>query len=185
MKLIRQLILMLLCSATIFPSLSAPQRPSNDDDIVGNIRFKPIVVYAKGIDQKKYWRLVKSVKKVYPLAKLAQEKLREMEDHLATLPSKSAKKAHVRMVYKQIKEEYTPVLKKMTMTDGRVLIRLIDRETEYTAYGVLDEFKGGLTATFWQGVGRVFGHNLKDEYGSNAEDRMIEMIIQYYEAGLI
>ncbi len=159
--------------------------PKVEEDVVGNITFKPIFVYAKGIDQRRYWRLVKSVKKVYPLAKVAQEKLRGMEDHLATLSSRSEKKAYVRSVYKQIKEEYTPVLMKMNMTDGRVLIRLIDRETDYTAYEVLDEFKGGITATFWQGVGKLFGQNLKDEYGSSKEDRMIEMIIRYYEAGLI
>ncbi|MFI3289410.1 MAG: DUF4294 domain-containing protein [Rikenellaceae bacterium] len=185
MKLIHQLILILLCSATIFPSLGASSHALTDDDVVGNIRFKPIVVYAKGIDQRKYWRLVRAVKRVYPLAKTAQEKLRDMEDHIETLSKKSEKRAYVRLVYDQIKAEYTPVLKKMTITDGRVLIRLIDRETDYTAYGILDEFKGGLTATFWQGVGRIFGHNLKDEYGTNDEDRMIEMIIQYYEAGLI
>lgn len=125
------------------------------------------------------------MKRVYPLAKVAQEKLREMEDHLDSLSSKKEQKAYVRSVYKEIKEEYTPILLKMTMTDGRVLIRLIDRETDYTAYEVLDEFKGGFTAAFWQGVGRLFGQNLKDEYGKSKEDRMIEMIIRYYEAGLL
>lgn len=184
MKLIMQLILTILCSVTYFSSLGVPVYSKVEDEVVGNITFKPIVVYAKGIDQRRYWRLVKSVKRVYPLAKIAQERLREMEEHLATL-SKSEQKAYVRSVYKDIKEEYTPVLKKMTMTDGRVLIRLIDRETDYTAYEVIDEFKGGLTASFWQGIGRLFGQNLKDEYGSSKEDRMIEMIIRYYEAGLI
>ncbi len=185
MKQMRQLILMILSSVMLFSSQNGFSRPKIEEDVVGNVTLKPIVVYARGIDQRKYWRLVKAVKKVYPLAKVAQEKLRDMEEHLGTISSKSEQKAYVRSVYKEIKEEYTPVLLKMTMTDGRVLIRLIDRETDYTAYEVLDEFKGGLTARFWQGVGRLFGHNLKDEYGSNAEDRMIEMIIRYYEAGLI
>ncbi len=185
MKLIWQLILLTICSTTTFSSLAIPAHDVTEEEVFGNYRLKPIVVYAKGIDKRRYWRLIKSVKKVYPLAKVAQEKLRNMEDHLATLSTKKEQRAYVQSIYKEIKEEYTPVLKKMTMTDGRVLIRLIDRETDYTAYGVIDEFKGKFTAAFWQGIGKLFGQNLKDEYGKSKEDQMIEMIIKYYEAGLI
>ena len=88
-------------------------------------------------------------------------------------------------VYNQIKEEYTPVLKHMTRTQGKVLLKLIDRETEYTAYEVLKEFRGGFVAGFWQGVSRIFGQNLKSEYDKQNEDRMIEQIVIYYEAGLL
>ena len=73
----------------------------------------------------------------------------------------------------------------MTRTEGRVLLKLIDRETEYTAYEVLREFRGGLVAGFWQSVSRIFGQNLKSEYDAEGEDRMIEQIIIYYEAGLL
>ncbi len=182
MKIFIPLILALLCSiSTIEPTFA---RQSNDEELP-NIDLKPVFVFTRGIDRRRFWRLVRSVKRVYPLAKTAQEKMRGMESHLDSLDSRRDRKAYIRTIYKEIKEEYTPVLLKMSYTDGRVLIRLIDRETEYTAYEVLDEFKGGFSASFWQGVSRLFGHNLKDEYGSNIEDQMIEKIIRYYEAGLL
>ena len=109
----------------------------------------------------------------------------EMEAELTRLPTKKAQKAYIRDVYAQIKEEYSPVLKKMTRTQGRVLLKLIDRETEYTAYQILREFRGGFVAGFWQGVSRIFGQNLKSQYDKEGEDRMIEQIVIYYEAGLL
>lgn len=94
-------------------------------------------------------------------------------------------KAYIKGVYNEIKEEYTPVLKRMTRTQGKVLLKLIDRETEYTAYEVLREFRGGFIAGFWQGVSKIFGQNLKAEYDREGEDRIIEQIVLYYEAGLL
>lgn len=145
----------------------------------------PIIVFKNGVDRRRYARLIRAVKRVYPLAKVARDKFDGMERHLETLSTKKERKEYTRSIYNEIKEEYTPILMKMTYTDGRVLIRLIDRETDYTAYEVLDEFRGGFIASLWQGVGRIFGHNLKDEYGTNKEDEMIERIIKYYEAGLL
>ncbi|MFI3306423.1 MAG: DUF4294 domain-containing protein [Rikenellaceae bacterium] len=161
----------------------SPPPPPSDEPI--EVRMKPIIVFERGIDRRRYWRLVNSVKRVYPLAKVAREKIAKMEEQLDSIGQKRDQRELVRSIYKEIKAEYTPVLLKMSMTDGRVLIRLIDRETDYTAYEVLDEFKGGFTASMWQGVSRLFGHNLKSEYGSSAEDKMIEKIIRYYEAGLL
>lgn len=186
MKPSRPLIILLLASIFSFEGVFAHSSPVVEvEQQIYHIKLKPVFVFASGVDRRRWWRLIRSVKRVYPLAKVAQEKMRGMEEHLATLESKKEQKAYIREVYQEIKAEYTPVLLKMTYTDGRVLIRLIDRETEYTAYEVLDEFKGGLTASLWQGVGRLFGHNLKDEYGSNIEDQTIEKIIRYYEAGLL
>ncbi len=87
----------------------------------------------------------------------------------AACRQKKEQKAYIKQVYNEIKEEYTPVLKHMTRTQGRVLLKLIDRETEYTAYEVLKEFRGGFVAGFWQGVSRVFGQNLKSEYDREGE----------------
>ena len=70
-------------------------------------------------------------------------------------------------------------------TEGRVLLKLIDRETDYTAYEVLREFRGGFVAGFWQGISRIFGQNLKSQYDKDNEDKMIEQIVIYYEAGLL
>jgi hypothetical protein len=73
----------------------------------------------------------------------------------------------------------------MTRTQGRVLIKLIDRQTEYTAFEIIKEFRGGFVATFWQGIGKLFGHDLKTEYGIEDEDQILEQIVVYYEAGLL
>ncbi|MEG0788734.1 MAG: DUF4294 domain-containing protein, partial [Alistipes sp.] len=126
-----------------------------------------------------------AVKKVYPVAKLAREKMAHMEENLRNLPTKKAQKAYIKEIYKEIKDEYTPVLKKMTRTQGKVLLKLIDRETEYTAYQILKEFRGGFVAGFWQGMSRIFGQNLKSQYDKEGEDKIIEQIIIYYEAGLL
>ncbi len=107
-----------------------------------------------------------------------------MEEKLATL-SEREQKEYVKGIYKSLIDEYTPVLKKMTRTQGRVLLRLIDRETEYTAYNIVHEFRGRFLAGFWQGVSKIFGHDLKAEYGEAKEDAIIEQIVIYYEAGLL
>lgn len=101
---------------------------------------------------RRYRKLVDAVKKVYPIAKIAKARMADMEEELCRLPTKKAQKEYIRQVYHQIKDEYTPVLKHMTRTQGKVLLKLIDRETEYTAYEVLKEFR----ADSWRNLaGRV------------------------------
>lgn len=152
-------------------------------DSIPMIHSLPVYVFSRPVDLRRYRRLVDAVKKVYPIAQIAKKRMAEMADELCRLPTKKEQKAYIKQVYNEIKEEYTPVLKHMTRTQGRVLLKLIDRETEYTAYEVLKEFRGGFVAGFWQGVSRVFGQNLKSEYDREGEDRMIEQIVVYYEAG--
>ena len=154
-------------------------------DSVPLVHILPVYVFSRPVDLRRYRKLVDAVKKVYPIARIAKAKMATMEEELCRLPTKKAQKAYIRQVYNQIKEEYTPVLKHMTRTQGKVLLKLIDRETEYTAYEVLKEFRGGFVAGFWQGVSRIFGQNLKSEYDKQNEDRMIEQIVIYYEAGLL
>jgi len=144
----------------------------------------PVYVFNKKADLRRYRRLVDAVKKVYPLAQIAKQKMHDMESELLTLSKKEQRK-YIRQCYKQILDEYTPVAKRMTRTQGRVLVKLIDRETDYTAYEVIREFRGGFVASFWQGIGRIFGHNLKSEYDKENEDRVLEQIVLYYEAGLL
>ncbi len=144
----------------------------------------PVYVFNKKADLRRYRRLVDAVKKVYPLAQIAKQKMHDMEGELLTLSKKEQRK-YIKQCYKQILDEYTPVAKRMTRTQGRVLVKLIDRETDYTAYEVIREFRGGFVASFWQGVGRIFGHNLKSEYDKENEDRVLEQIVLYYEAGLL
>ena len=154
-------------------------------DSIPLVHILPVCVFDRLADLRRYQKLVRTVKRVYPVARAARAKMAEMEDELLRLPDRKAQKAYIREVYRQIKEEYTPVAKHMTRTEGRVLLKLIDRETDYTAYEVLREFRGGFVAGFWQGVSRIFGQNLKSEYDKEGEDRIIEQIVVYYEAGLL
>ncbi len=154
-------------------------------DSIPHIHILPVYIFNRPVDMRRYYRLVDAVKKVYPLAKVARNKMDDMEAHLTRLDTKKEQKEYIRQVYHEIMDEYTPVAKRMTRTQGRVLLKLIDRETEYTAYEVLKEFRGGFVAGFWQGVSKVFGHNLKDDYDREGEDKVIEQIIIYYEAGLL
>ena len=152
-------------------------------DSIATVHILPVYVFDRPADLRRYRRLVDAVKKVYPIAQTAKAKMADMEEELSRLPTKKAQKEYIRRVYHEIKEEYTPVLRHMTRTQGRVLLKLIDRETEYTAYEVLREFRGGFVAGFWQGVSKVFGQDLKSQYDREGEDRMIEQIVVYYEAG--
>ena len=154
-------------------------------DSIAMIHVLPVYVFSRGVDLRRYRKLLAAVTQVYPIAQIAKARMAEMEDELCRLPTKKAQKAYIKEVYEQIKEEYTPVLKHMTRTQGRVLLKLIDRETDYTAYEILKEFRGGFVAGLWQGVSRIFGQNLKSEYDRTGEDRMIEQIVIYYEAGLL
>ena len=149
------------------------------------VHILPVYVFSRPVDLRRYRKLVDAVKKVYPIAKIAKARMADMEEELCRLPTKKAQKEYIRQVYHQIKDEYTPVLKHMTRTQGKVLLKLIDRETEYTAYEVLKEFRGGFVAGFWQGVSRIFGQNLKSQYDKDNEDKMLEQIVIYYEAGLL
>lgn len=154
-------------------------------DSIIEVQVKPVYLYNRGIDMRKWRKLVIAVKKVYPIAQTAREKMQDMEDELSRLETKQEQREYIKGIYNEIKAEYTPVLKKMTRSQGRVLIKLIDRETEYTAYEILKEFRGGFVAGFWQTVGKIFGHDLKTGYDKDGEDKMIEQIVVYYEAGLI
>ena len=142
-------------------------------DSVPLVHILPVYVFSRPVDLRRYRKLVEKAR------------MADMEEELCRLPTKKAQKEYIRQVYHQIKDEYTPVLKHMTRTQGKVLLKLIDRETEYTAYEVLKEFRGGFVAGFWQGVSRIFGQNLKSQYDKDNEDKMIEQIVIYYEAGLL
>ena len=125
-------------------------------DSIPLVHVLPVYVFSRPVDLRRYRRLVDAVKKVYPIAQIAKAKMATMEEELCRLPTKKAQKEYIKQIYHEIKDEYTPVLKHMTRTQGRVLLKLIDRETEYTAYEVLKEFRGGFVAGFWQGVSKIF-----------------------------
>ena len=154
-------------------------------DTLRIIDLPPVYCFKRKADLSKYNRLIYNVKKVYPIAREADRRLKEMEAHLLSLSSSKAQQAYLKEAEKELKKEYTPVLKNMTFSQGKVLIKLIDRETTRTSYALVKELRGNFTAFFWQGIARIFGANLKDTYDRDGEDKMIEHIILLYEAGMI
>ncbi len=127
--------------------------------------------------QIKYTKLRRDVIKVWPYAKLAGVKFKQLEKELSMTDDKRVQKALVDKTEKEIMEKFEAELKKLTVTQGRILIKLIDRQTGNTSYKVLQDLKGNLNAFFWQSLARLFGSNLKSHYDPLGEDAEIEKII--------
>ena len=132
-------------------------------------------------------RLVNNVRKVFPYAKLAGDKLQEYDTLLATTDSESERRRMMRQAEDEISDQYSEELKHLTFSQGAILIRLIDRETGNTSYKLVQELRGKVRAFFYQGFARLWGYNLKTEYDpkSNPEDEQIEVIATLLERGQI
>lgn len=145
--------------------------------------YLPIVnIYSQRIfkskrAQVKYTKLRRDVIKVWPYAKLAGEKFQQLEKELAMTNDKRVQKALVDKTEKEIMQKFEAELKKLTVTQGKILIKLIDRQTGNTSYRVLQDLKGNLNAFFWQSLARLFGSNLKSHYEPYGEDAEIEKIV--------
>jgi hypothetical protein len=137
-------------------------------------------------DQKRYDKLVYHIKKVYPYAKKAAQVLKEEEAYMAGF-DKSERKAHMKKVEKRIEREFGGELKSLTFTQGRILLKLIDRETGYTSYELVDELRGSFRAWFYDGIASLFNYDLKSEFDThnNLEDRYIDEVVRLIEAGQI
>ncbi|MEN9370274.1 MAG: hypothetical protein RI952_1139 [Bacteroidota bacterium] len=129
----------------------------------------------------KYTKLRRDVLKVWPYAKLTEKKFNELAVQLGMTKDERVKKALVNKTEKEIKDRFEGELKNLTITQGRILIKLIDRQTGNTSYAVLQELKGNLSAFFWQSLARLFGNNLKAHYDPNGEDAEIEKIVKTIE----
>ena len=131
----------------------------------------------------KYQRLIYNIKRVYPYALMVRERLWEVDMDLQTKTSDKERRQYLNEVEKDVFANYEDDMREMTITQGRLLIKLIDRETSNTSFELLQDYKGKISAVFWQSVARIFGTNLKEEYDPAGEDAMIEFIILEIEAG--
>jgi len=134
-------------------------------------------------ERRRYTRLIYNIKKAYPWAKMAGEKLAEVEVRMDSLKTEREQKDYIKVVEKELLKDYKEDLKKLTVTQGRILIKLVDRETGDTSYELVKELRGKLSAAFWQALARLFGSNLKSEYDALGEDRLIEEIVILIENG--
>ena len=159
-----------------------------DGDTIPSFNLDEFIVYgdfpAKNKRQYEAWTRIKfNVKKVYPYAILAAAKLKEYDLVLEKLPNEKSKKLYMKVAEKELKVQFEDQLKNLTMNQGRILLKLIDRETGNTSYQLVKNFRGGFQAFMWQGVARLFGNNMKAEYDPEGEDMMIERAIKLVEAG--
>jgi len=159
-------------------------------DTIAHIDLPEVGVFPKRVfksksEEQQYWRLVMRVKKVLPYAKEAAVLLRKYEQEVPADARNRDRRQYIRKAEDELMKKYGPTFKKMSINDGRVLVKLIDRETQRASYEIIQEIKGSVPAAFWQGVARIFGNNLKTKYDPYGDDRQIEQIIQYIELGLI
>ena len=138
---------------------------------------------AQAENLKKYLKLRRDVLRAYPYAKLAATQLKYINDSLLNIKSERARKKFIKETEKDLKARFEKDLKNLTYTQGRILIKLIDRETGNTSYALVKELRGSFQAFFWQSLARLFSTNLKSEYDAAGEDEMIESIVQAIERG--
>ena len=184
-------ILLLVCSV-----LKAQKQDSSKlvmgilqgNDTIIQVRVKEIWVYperkfSSARQQRYYSRYVAKVKKVYPLAVEAKILLQKYEPEYYALNSQRDRRKLMKNLEKELLDKHKEELKKWSISDGKILLKLIDRETERTAYSLIQDFRGDVSAVFWQGVARLFKNNLKDEYNPDNEDKLLEEIVRKIESG--
>ena len=134
-----------------------------------------------------YWRTVRDVRKTLPYAKLAFSTLCETYEYIQTIPDKKSREKHLKQLEKDIFEQYKPVVKNMTKTQGKILLKLINRETDQSSYSIVKAFLGTFRAGFWQTFGRFFGMNMKAGFKpeKNDEDAIIDRIATLIEQGAL
>ncbi len=155
------------------------------DTVAIGVYLNRVYCFSRPMDMSRNRKLVRDFRAVYPLAEVARQTMAGFEEKLLALPTRRAQRQFSKRTEKELVAQYTPTMKRMTVSQGRILVRLIDRETDQTSYDIVREFRGGFVAGFWQGIARIFGHNLKDEYDPAERDRMIEQCILLYNAGLL
>jgi hypothetical protein len=147
------------------------------------VRAKP--VFKRKRDARRYWRLVYNLKKVLPYSKIIARTVIEVDAALVKIESDRERRKYIKMMEEALWDEYEDDLRKMTTTQGRLLFKLVDRETSSTTFYWIENYEGKFAAVFWQGVARLFRSNLKAEYDPEGTDKLIEELIPLIEAGYL
>ena len=176
-------------SPTFVPTVKVGKVLQDGDSIqymeMNNVYVYPELTFKNRKQAESYMRLVRNVKAVLPIAKQARQMLIETTEYLETLPTKEEKDAHIKRVEEDIFKTYKPKMKKLSYSQGKLLIKLIDRECHSSSYDMIKAFMGPLRAGFWQVFAWGFGASLKKEYDPQGVDRLTERIVLMVEAGQI
>ncbi len=165
-------------------------RVERNGEILPEIEIKEVTIIGRPRGSgrsafRHYQRLVYNLKKVYPYAIIVRTKLGDVNAHLEKIPEDMGRRKYLKEIEKEVFAEYEDDMRDMTITQGRLLIKLIDRETLNTSYELIKEYRGSFSAAFWQFIARIFGTDLKAEYDPYGEDMLIELIINEIDAGRI
>ena len=188
-RLTAEQVLAEMDSPTFVPTVKVGKVLHEGDSIqymeMNNVYVYPQLTFKNRKQAESYMRLVKNVKKVLPIAKEARQMLIETTEFLETLPDQKSKDEHIKRVEDDIYRTYKPKMKKLTYSQGKLLIKLIDRECNSSSYDMIKAFMGPIRAGFWQVFAWGFGASLKKEYDPEGVDRLTERVVLMVEAGQI
>lgn len=170
------------------PARLTVSRTVYEGDSITRVDFYPLRVYPpltfkSRRSERAYYKLVRDVKRTLPLARMINQILIETYEYMQTLPEGKAREEHIKRVEKGLKEQYTPMMKKLTFSQGKLLIKLVDRECNQTSYELVKAFVGPFRAGFYQTFASIFGASLKKEYDPDADDALTERVILMVESG--
>jgi hypothetical protein len=161
-------------------------------DTLAMIVFNPIIIYPRErfrnkAEEKLYWKTVRDIKKTLPYAKMISNTLLETYEYIDTYQTEKQKQAYLKRFEKELFAQYKPQMKKLTKNQGKLLIKLINRETNQSSYSIVKAFLGTFRAGFWQTFSKFFGASLKAGYhpNKNKQDAMIERICVRIEQGAL
>ena len=138
----------------------------------------------RGPEWRRYYRLVYNFNKCYPYALLARALVARVDKNIAEgNMSYMQREKYITSLQKALLKEFEPVIRKMTVSQGKLLVRMVDREVGMSSYDIVKDYKSGIAAGFWQGVAKLFGQNLKSRYDPEGEDILTEELIKTWEAG--
>ena len=160
----------------------------SDEDTFYLARMHEIWVYPTMTFQNKkqerfYWKTVRDVKKTLPFAKLLTREMEYADQQLAKIPDKKLRKKWWKQHEKYLFKKYEQHFRKMTASQGQMLMKLMDRESDRTSYEIIQHYRGKASANFWQFIAKLFKNNLKEEYDASDKDRIVERVINLVEAG--
>lgn len=151
--------------------------------VLGSVYSFPKENFKSASEERYYWKLVRDVKIVYPLSRIVYFTLLETMSYMETIPDPKVRERHLRRMEKDLIKEYEPVLRKMTYTQGKILLKLINRECSSSPYDLIKAYRGSFAASFWQGVGSLFHADLKGGYDPSSKDYTLERIVLKIQQG--
>ena len=182
----RSFLCLLLYTSILYNAIAQEKKTIADFEVVdhdtiflSDLPEVEILAFKSKEDRATYFILKRRVLKVYPYAIVAKKKLNEIKLALDTIPKRRKRKRYTKEVTKWVKEEYTDRLKNLTMNEGKILVKLIYRETHTTSYEIVKSYRGRFNAFFWQTMARLWDNNLKAKYDpvNIKEDMLIEHIL--------